>query len=41
MNTKGKLVGITTFRLKDTSSNVIYGIVYSVPINIVVDFINK
>ena len=39
-NTKGELVGITTFRLKDTSGSVVYGIVYSVPINIVVDFIN-
>lgn len=41
LNTKGELVGITTFRVKDTSGNVVYGIVYSVPINIVLDFVNQ
>ncbi len=37
---KGKLVGITTFRLKDNSKNVIYGICYQVPVNEVVEYIN-
>lgn len=37
---KGKLVGITTFRLKDNSKNVIYGICYVVPVNEVVEYIN-
>ncbi len=39
LNEKGKLVGITTFRIKDNSGNVIYGIVYCIPINIVLDYI--
>ena len=39
-NARGELVGITTFRTKDNSGNVIYGIVYSIPINIVLEFIN-
>lgn len=41
LNTKGELVGITTFRVKDISGNVVYGIVYSVPINIVMNFVNQ
>ena len=40
LNARGELVGITTFRTKDNSGNVIYGIVYSIPINIVLEFIN-
>lgn len=39
LNEKGKLIGITTFRTKDNSGNVIYGIVYSIPINIVLDYV--
>lgn len=40
LNARGELVGITTFRTKDNSGNVIYGIVYSIPINTVLDFVN-
>lgn len=36
----GELVGITTFRTKDNSGNVIYGIVYCIPVNTVVAFLN-
>ena len=39
LNEKGKLIGITTFRTKDNLGNVIYGIVYCIPINIVLDYI--
>ena len=39
LNEKGKLIGITTFRTKDNSGNVIYGIVYCISINIVLDYI--
>lgn len=39
LNEKGKLIGITTFRTKDNSGNVIYGMVYCIPINIVLDYI--
>ena len=41
LNEKGELIGITTFRTKDKSGNVIYGIVYSIPINNVLEFIIK
>lgn len=40
LNARGELVGITTFRTKDNSGNVVYGIGYSIPINIVLDFVN-
>ncbi len=39
LNERGKLIGITTFRTKDNLGNVIYGIVYCIPINIVLDYI--
>lgn len=39
INEKGEMVGITTFRTKDMSGNVIYGIVYCIPINTVLDYI--
>lgn len=38
-NDCGKLLGITTFRLKDNSKNVIYGIAYCVPANAVLEYI--
>lgn len=36
---KGRLIGITTFRLKDQSNNIIYGISYCIPINTVMEYI--
>jgi S1-C subfamily serine protease len=39
INEQGEVLGITTFRTKDNSGNVIYGIVYCIPINIVMQFI--
>ena len=36
---KGRLIGITTFRLKDTNNRVIEGISYSIPIQVIYDFI--
>jgi len=38
---RGKLVGITTFRLKDQSNNIIYGISYCIPINTVMEYIKN
>ena len=35
----GKLVGITTFRLKDQTNNIIYGISYCIPVNTVMEYI--
>lgn len=40
INSNGELVGITTFRLKDSSNNVIYGIAYCVPVSTVLEYIN-
>lgn len=37
----GKLVGITTFRLKDRTNNIIYGISYCIPINTVVEYMKN
>ena len=41
VNSKGELVGLTTFRLKDQSNNIIYGISYCIPINIVLEYIEN
>ena len=39
LDKNGELLGITTFRLKDFSKNVIYGIAYCVPANAVLEYI--
>lgn len=39
LNEKGELIGITTFRTKDSSGNVIYGIVYCIPVNMVSGYV--
>lgn len=41
VNTKGELIGITTFRTKDLSGNIIFGITYCIPINTVLEYINN
>lgn len=41
LDSKGKLIGITTFRLKDQSNNIIYGISYCIPINTVMEYIEN
>ena len=41
VNRNGKLIGITTFRTKDNLGNVIHGIGYVIPINRVLEYINK
>lgn len=41
LDENGALIGITTFRTKDMSGNVIYGIVYCIPVNTVLEFINE
>jgi len=40
LDSKGRLIGITTFRLKDSSNKVIQGISYSIPIDKVNEFIS-
>lgn len=40
LDAKGSLIGITTFRLKDNYGNIIYGIAFCIPINIVMNFYN-
>ena len=37
----GKLLGLTTFRLKDKSNNVIYGISYSIPASTIMEYIKN
>jgi len=39
LDENGKLIGITTFRLRDTQGNIIYGISYCIPINTVLTYI--
>lgn len=41
LDENGALIGITTFRTKDMLGNVIYGIVYCIPINTVLEFTNE
>lgn len=41
LNEKGELVGLTTFRLKDASNNVIYGIAYCIPANTILEYIKN
>ena len=36
---QGRLVGITTFRLKDKLGNVIYGMSFAIPVSIVIEFL--
>lgn len=38
LDENGEMIGITTFRTKDTSGNVIYGIVYCIPVNMVLEY---
>ncbi len=40
LDEKGNLIGITTFRLKDNYGNIIYGIAFCIPINIVMNLYN-
>lgn len=37
----GELIGITTFRTKDLSGKIIYGMSFSIPSNVVLEFIGK
>ena len=39
LDNKGKLIGITSFRTKDNQGNVVYGLVYSIPINTVMQYL--
>ena len=39
VNRNGKLIGITTFRTKDNLGNVIHGVGYVIPINMVLEYI--
>ena len=41
LNESGELLGITTFRLKDASQRIIYGICYCIPANAINEYINK
>lgn len=39
LDSHGRLVGITTFRTKDGMGNVVYGLAYCIPIDIVMEYV--
>ena len=39
LDKNGCLVGITTFRIKDIKGDAVYGLAYSIPIDIVCDYV--
>ena len=39
LDNRGHLIGITTFRVKDNQGNVVYGIAYCIPINVVLEYV--
>lgn len=41
LNGRGELIGLTTFRTRDNSGNVIYGIAYSIPIYTVLEYVSQ
>ena len=41
LDKKGRLIGITTFRTKDSAGDVVYGMVYSLPINQVLNYCDE
>ncbi len=41
LNDRGRLIGITTFRTKDSKGQVVYGFAYCIPSNIIKEFIKK
>lgn len=41
LDQNGKIIGITTFRTKDENGNIVYGNAYAIPINDVLNYIEK
>lgn len=41
LDERGRLIGITTFRIKDSNGNVVYGLAFCIPINVVLDYISS
>lgn len=41
LDERGRLIGITTFRIKDSNGNVVYGLAFCITINLVLDYINS
>ncbi len=39
LDRKGRLIGLTTFRLKDNEGNVVYGTAYSIPVNEIMEYV--
>lgn len=40
LDSRGRLIGVTTFRTKDNAGNVVYGVAYCLPINTVMNYVN-
>lgn len=38
LDERGRLIGITTFRLKDNMGNIIYGVAFCIPINTIIEY---
>lgn len=41
LSDKGKLIGITTFRVRDSLGQVVFGLAYAIPIDVVMMFLNS
>ena len=41
LDDRGRLIGMTSFRTKDNQGNIVYGLVYSIPINMIVEYVNS
>ena len=41
LDKKGRMIGMTTFRIRDISGDVIYGLAYSIPINLIIEYLNE
>ena len=41
LDERGKMVGITTFRTKDNSGNVVYGVAYCIPMDMVIEYVKQ
>jgi len=41
LDSRGRLIGITTFRIRDQLGQIVFGVAYSIPIHIVNEFVNQ
>ena len=41
LDERGRLIGLTTFRAKDSNGDIVYGLAYCIPIHIVMEYVNS